>query len=326
MSAALCAASFGWRRPAPGNAVRTARRWRARPLRQPRPARRASHRVRGTARSASTSQSMKTARDKNQDGLIPRAECLQRDDSDEHAQPPPGQLRDPAFHRHQRERNPEGPDHMEVPVALMHSVKAERKDEPGHGRCEMVAREPPRQRVRRERSKQERQQPDEVVGEDRISGQRVHRQGEEADAEQVLAVRQRVRRGIEDVGVKQRREPVEPHVIVPGQRPDDEPGIATVTRRGEMGEIADRCHHHRTDDRVQDHERGTTCLPPASRFSDAIAGRHRGTPSGWGIGRRSTTARPHAASAQVIGRMCIEKRPAYAEPRATRAPEIAAKK
>ena len=131
-------------------------------------------------------------RDKNQHGLIPGTERLQRDEGYEYGQPPPGQRRDPAFQRHQREGNQEDPDHMEMPVALMHAVEAEREDDPGHGRGQMISRVPPRQRVRRERTEQERQEPDDVVSQYRISGQRVDRKGEEADAEQVFAVRQGV--------------------------------------------------------------------------------------------------------------------------------------
>src|SRR5262249_17270718 len=105
---------------------------------------------------------------------------------------------------------------MEMPMALMHAVEAKPEDDAGHDGRQMVTGVPPGERVRGEGAEQKRQKPDEVVGEYGISRQRVHRQAYEADAKQMLAVRQRLFCRIEDVGVEQGRDAVEPRMVVPG--------------------------------------------------------------------------------------------------------------
>lgn len=107
---------------------------------------------------------------------------------------------------------------------MEHAIETEREGDAADKRRQVIAGHSPRKGMRCERAKQVREQPDDVVGERGIARGGIDGKRERADAQQVLAVGQRVRCRVENVGVEDRR-PVEQGMVHPRKRPDIEPRI-----------------------------------------------------------------------------------------------------
>ena len=179
----------------------------------------------------------------NQDGLIPRRKRLEHEDRRPDTEPEPAWPLHPPIDRDERQRNPETPDQVEVTVAMVHAEKAEGERQRRRHRRQVIACVAPGERVYGGCGQQVREEPHDVVGKNRIAGDGVHRQREQADAEQVLSIRQRVGQREELVRLEQRRDAVEHHVVIPGEHPDERPGVAAVARGAKLREVDDGREH-----------------------------------------------------------------------------------
>src|ERR1700674_57090 len=99
-------------------------------------------------------------------------------------------------------------------MPLVHPEEAERRGQSCEGGRKMVARVPPREHVRGHRRQKVAKDPDEVIGEDWIARDRIDRQAEKADTENMLAVGEGVCLRIKDVGVEEAGHAIEQAVSV----------------------------------------------------------------------------------------------------------------
>ena len=126
----------------------------------------------------------------------------------------------------------------------MHPEKAERRRQGGGHRREVITRVAPREQMHGRGAQDIGQDPDDVVCEYGVARRPVHREREQADAEQVLAVGERVRQRIQLVRVEEPRHVIEHHVVVPRQHPDEGARVPPVARASRLREIEDRREHH----------------------------------------------------------------------------------
>ena len=216
--------------------------------------------------------------DGDQHRLIPRGERLEHDDRHPRGQSHPRGPGQPAFDRDQRQRNPEAPDQVQVSVPVVHAEETERERHARDERRELIARVPPRDPVHGRCRREVGEDPDDVVRENGISSRRVDGQREERDAEQVLAVRQRVRQRIELVRVEQRRHAIEHGVVVPREHPDERARVAAVAGGREAAEIADGRQHDAAGGHIRESDRGGNGVPSPAGCQVTLVQRHSRRP------------------------------------------------
>ena len=109
-------------------------------------------------------------------------------------------------------------------------------DEGAGGRDPELAREQERPGSRQDAGQQDH----DVQGEHRVVGRQQERRAEHGAPEEMLGVRERPRLGVEDVRVEEPQRLVQQRVDVPGQRPQEEPGVGRERQRARARIQAER--------------------------------------------------------------------------------------
>jgi hypothetical protein len=135
-------------------------------------------------------------------------------------------------------------------VRMVHPEEAECVHASGRQRSHPVARDPPRERMHRERVQRKRKQPQDPVGQHRVGGRGVERYAKDAEADVMLGVGQRASLGVIDVRVEERRARQQ-RVRVPRERPHQKPRVAFVAGVVKAAEVHERTGDHERDRHIR---------------------------------------------------------------------------